>query len=78
MTFDIVQGARTSKNNKIKPVQENIPMIKRENLFIQILSSIQPEDAELLLQVKNGEIKGVSKSVVAKAFPELGLQDANV
>ena len=66
------------ENNKIKPVQENIPMIKRENLFIEILSSIQPEDGELLLQVKNGEIKGVSKSVVAKAFPELGLQDANV
>tara|TARA_R110001606_G_scaffold180244_3_gene326895 strand:+ start:2063 stop:2524 length:462 start_codon:yes stop_codon:yes gene_type:complete len=66
------------ENNKIKPVQENIPMLKRENLFIQILSSIQPEDAELLLQVKKGEIKGVSKSVVSKAFPELGLQDANV
>ena len=28
------------ENNKIKPVQENIPMLKRENLFIQILSSI--------------------------------------
>jgi hypothetical protein len=53
-------------------------MIKRENLFIQILSSIQPEDAELVLQMKNREIKGVSKNVVAKAFPELGLQDANV
>ena len=61
------------ENGKIIPVQSNIPMIKRENLFIQILSSIQPEDAELLLQVKNREIKGVSKSVVVKAFPELGL-----
>jgi len=61
------------ENCKIIPVQSNIPMIKRENLFIQILSSIQPEDAELLLQVKNREIKGVSKSVVVKAFPELGL-----
>ena len=66
------------EDKKIVPVQGNIPMIKRENLFIQILSSIQPEYAELVLQMKNREIKGVSKNVVAKAFPELGLQDANV
>ena len=66
------------EDKKIVPVQGNVPMIKRENLFIQILGSIQPEDAELVLQMKNREIKGVSKNVVAKAFPELGLLDANV
>ncbi len=60
-------------DGKIIPVQGKIPMMKREGLFINILESIMPEDAELLLQVKNREIKGVSKNVVAKAFPELGL-----
>jgi len=60
-------------DGKIIPVQGNIPMMKREGLFINILESIMPEDAELLLQVKNREIKGVSKNVIAKAFPELGL-----
>ena len=61
------------QNDKIVPVQVNVPMVKREGLFINILESVMPQDAELLLQVKNREIKGVSKNVVAKAFPELGL-----
>ena len=56
-----------------KPVQPNAKQMRREQLFIQILESVEPEDAELIIQMKNGEIKGVSKSVVKKAFPELGL-----
>ena len=47
--------------------------MRREQLFVQILESVEPADAELILQMKDREIKGVSKSVVAKAFPELGL-----
>jgi hypothetical protein len=42
-------------------------------LFVQILESIEPADAELVIQMKDREIKGVSKTVVKKAFPELGL-----
>ena len=56
-----------------KPVQPNAKQMRREQLFVQILESIEPSDAELMLQMKDREIKGVSKSVVAKAFPELGL-----
>jgi len=55
------------------PVQPNAKQMRREQLFVQILESIEPADAELMLQMKDREIKGVSKSVVAKAFPELGL-----
>ena len=56
-----------------KPVQPNAQQMRREQLFVQILESVEPADAELLLQMKDREIKGVSKSVVVKAFPELGL-----
>ncbi len=55
------------------PVQPNAKQMRREQLFVQILESVEPADAELILQMKDREIKGVSKSVVAKAFPELGL-----
>ena len=56
-----------------KPVQPDAKQIRREQLFIRILESIEPDDAELVIQMKDREIKGVSKNVVKKAFPELGL-----
>ena len=59
--------------NEGKPVQPNAKQLRREQLFVQILESIEPEDAELVIQMKDREIKGVSKNVVKKAFPELGL-----
>ena len=59
--------------NNGKPVQPDAQQMRREQLFVRILESIEPEDAELVLQVKEREIKGVSKNVVQKAFPELGL-----
>ena len=60
--------------NDGKPVQPDAQQMRREQLFIRILESVEPEDAELVIQMKDREIKGVSKNVVAKAFPELGLQ----
>lgn len=56
-----------------KPVQPDAQQMRREQLFIRILESVEPDDAELILQMKEREIKGVSKNVVSKAFPELGL-----
>jgi hypothetical protein len=47
--------------------------MRREQLFVSILESVDPSDAELIIQMKDREIKGVSKNVVQKAFPELGL-----
>ena len=54
-------------------MQPDAKQMRREQLFIRILESVEPEDAELIIQMKDREIKGVSKNVVAKAFPELGL-----
>jgi hypothetical protein len=53
-------------NNNLKP-------IRREFLYIQLLESIDPEDAELLLSIKEGRLpyKGMQESVVRKAFPDL-------
>jgi len=59
--------------NEGKPVQPQAKQLRREQLFVRILESIEPEDAELVIQMKDREIKGVSKNVVKKAFPELGL-----
>ena len=56
-----------------KPVHTNAQQMIREKLYVQILESIEPADAELRLQIKDREIIGVSNSVVSKAFPELGL-----
>jgi len=59
--------------NDGKPVQPDAKQMRREQLFIRILESIEPEDAELVIQMKEREIRGVSKNVVQKAFPELGI-----
>jgi len=55
------------------PVQAQVQQMRREQLFVSILESVDPSDAELIIQMKDREIKGVSKNVVQKAFPELGL-----
>lgn len=55
------------------PVQPQVQKTRREQLFIAILESVDPADAELVIQIKDREIKGVSKNVVQKAFPELGI-----
>jgi|TARA_B100001093_G_C26834861_1_gene1017893 hypothetical protein len=45
---------------------------KREQLFIQLLESIDPEDAELLCgMICKKEITGVKRNVVEEAFPGL-------
>lgn len=46
--------------------------VKREFLFIGLLESLDPRDAELLIAVKDKKLpKTISKKVVSKAFPEL-------
>jgi hypothetical protein len=54
---------------------ESLPSFKREKVFFGILESIHPRDAEVMIAMINKKIpKGISKNVVAKAFPGL-LQD---
>ena len=51
----------------------NLTKLKRENLFIQLLESIDKNDAVLLCHVKNKTLpfKELIAKVVKKAFPEL-------
>ena len=51
----------------------NLTKLKRENLFIQLLESIDKNDAVLMCHVKNKKLpfKELNAKVVRKAFPEL-------
>jgi hypothetical protein len=51
----------------------NLTPLKRESLFIGLLESISPKDAELLCHVKDGSLpyKGINANLVRKAFPGL-------
>lgn len=51
----------------------NVNQIKREKLFIDLLESLPPEDAKLILAMKDKKspIKGLTKDVVIAAFPGL-------
>ena len=47
-----------------------VKQIKREQLFIQILESVDPRDAKLILRMKNKQLK-ISMEAVKQAFPNL-------
>lgn len=52
-------------------ILENVQPAKREVVFIQLLESIAAQDAKLVLEMKSRNIKGVSKTVVKEAFPQI-------
>lgn len=47
----------------------NVQQPKREQIFVRMLEEMDPDDALLLLEMKNRKIKGVSKKVIKQAFP---------
>jgi hypothetical protein len=51
----------------------NLKPLRREQLFIELLEVVDPEDAKLLLAAKDKTIPypGITKQVVQKAFPGL-------
>ena len=50
----------------------NLTPEKRQLLFVRLLEAIHPDDAKLLLSVKNKTLPySLSKRLVKKAFPEL-------
>jgi hypothetical protein len=51
----------------------NLKQVRREALFIELLESLDPEDAKLMLAVKDKHLPypGVTKEVVNLAFPGL-------
>jgi hypothetical protein len=51
---------------------EKVGSIKRETIFIGLLESIHPKDAELVINMINDERpKGLSEKVIKEAFPDL-------
>lgn len=52
---------------------KNIKPMRREFLFVEMLQSISPVDAKLLLLVKDKKLpEGLKPAAVKKAFPETG------
>jgi hypothetical protein len=47
--------------------------IKRESLFLEILESVHPSDAEVFIAAKdkNLKYKGLTKKLVVDSFPNL-------
>jgi hypothetical protein len=53
----------------------NLTNLRRETLFIQMLESIDPNDAKLLLAMKDKKsaFSGINKTIVRQAFPDLNI-----
>lgn len=51
----------------------NLKQSRREELFIQLLETLPPKDAEMLIQIKDKKLpfRGITKSIVNEAFPGL-------
>lgn len=51
----------------------NLKQLRREQLFIALLESIDPEDAKLVVSIKDKKLpyKGIKKEMVQEAFPGL-------
>jgi hypothetical protein len=54
---------------------ENLPAVKRERMFIEILESVHKGEAQLVLLMKdkkmNGVYKGITKKLVQEVWPRL-------
>ena len=47
----------------------NLKPLRREQIFVNMLEELDPDDAELLIACKSRKIKGISKKVVMEAYP---------
>ena len=57
----------------IKGGHPNLKSVRREEIFIQVLESVHPREAKVLLAVKEKNLpyKGLTKKLVDEAFPGL-------
>jgi len=56
----------------IKGFYDDLPQLKRETMFVQLLENIAPKDAELLCTIKDKKpIKGITLEHVVKGLPGL-------
>lgn len=55
------------------PKYKDMLQLKREKMFIDMLESIHPKEAEVLVKMinKTSPAKGVTKALVQEAFPDL-------
>lgn len=49
---------------------KNIPKMRRQNLFVELLESVHPEDAKILVGIKDKNLKLVNADLLREAFPE--------
>ena len=58
------------------PVGNAIKPLKRESLFLQLLETLNKDEAELLIAAKDKEmqVKGITKKMVRETFPNLILK----
>lgn len=52
---------------------DQMKQIKRESMFISVLESVHPKDAEVLVDMinKKASVKGFTKKIAEEAFPKL-------
>jgi hypothetical protein len=59
---------------------DGLPSVRREKMFIEVLESVHPKDAEVLILMKDKKLiyknntahyKGITKKLVQEAFPNL-------
>ena len=55
----------------------NVSQARREQMFVQLLETVDPDDAKLLIEVKDRKIKGCSKTTVKQAFEDFLNDEAN-
>ena len=63
----------------VKGGQDSLSNLRRETMFINVLTGLHPLEAEILVLVKDGKLEeryNISKDVVAEAFPDIIWGDA--
>ena len=60
-------------NYYVKGGGHNLSMLKRESMYVQLLERVDPEDAKLLIAVKDKNLsyKGLSYKLVRDIWPDL-------
>ena len=53
--------------------QKNLSQVKREQIFIEMLESLPPEECKVLIGMKERKLpyRGLTRKLVAEAFPNL-------
>lgn len=53
--------------------QKNLKQTRREQIFIDMLESVDPRDAKVLIGMKEGKLpfNGLTRKLVAEAFPNI-------